>query len=205
MKPNMFFDTIKEYFEENDVYLGDLDIDNVDFEYEFFLNGEDSPFRFYHGATRGCFMPLYKSDYVFKFDFDNLQNSYCFRESEIYAIAEQYNLGFAFAKIKCFDEIDNTRIYLQEKVYRYSDSLKQHSVEELKSIRDKTSNYHENTWMIPPEWSLAFVDTYGEEVFDEFLEFCVEQNINDLTESNIGYTKEGLPIAFDFAGYHELS
>lgn len=48
------------------------------------------------------------------------------------------------------------------------------------------------------EWLISIIDSYGIETFKQVGQFIKEFSIEDLYDNNIGYTKEGLPVIFDW-------
>jgi hypothetical protein len=49
-------------------------------------------------------------------------------------------------------------------------------------------------------WMASALTLYGKRAVKEFCEFVIEERINDLHESNVGFLN-GKPILIDFCGY----
>lgn len=213
MLPEKFIIKVKNYLDEvginiDTLTIRDLDDNYSDIDYTGLLCCNNI-FRFNYGATRGCIIPIENDcsqpKFVFKFDFDELSESYCFNEAEIYHRAERAGLAPCFAEVKYFDNISSlTRVYICEFVdVTHVKTNAYITNEELKQIADHTSR-HNKAPHIPYVWSRDFIEYYGDAVYDDFLNFLVENGINDLHSSNLGY-KDGRPIVFDYAGYFEPS
>lgn len=199
-----YFDKLKNELYNKDIVLDNITQDDDDLKHSlYYLDG----FNFNCGATRGCFTPKCQDcDFVFKFDFSELNSDYCAREKYLYIEAQKMGLGFAFAKVESVDIIAETCIYVQDKVvFPYGDKNESsYSEEELNVLSDRISDYSYNCFnSLSLEWLKDFELAYGEESFQAFLEFCDEYCINDLHDGNVGYGEDGLPIVFDYAGYYE--
>ena len=201
--PENFIKQIEFFLDENEIDIDSLTCDNVDIDNnEHLLYGNDI-FDFYFGATRGCFIPAYNPTFVFKFDFNELWESYCANEAEHYKQACKRGLGKCFAKTILFDNINNTPIYKCEYVEeRCSKYFREVTADQIKTMNNITSKH--KAPVLPTAWTQNFIDYYGIDVFETFLDFIVTYGINDLHDSNIGY-KKGRPIVFDYAGFFEPS
>ena len=205
--PIEFFNMIENFVDVNDISLEDIELDDFDYGTHNInaLLDTTNPFIVEHGATRCCIIPDDpESNFVFKFDLSNLENNYCGRESYIYKEAKNWKLDTIFVKTYFFDNLYNTPIYIQEKVEVKTINNTRYTTQELKDISKKSSKYNKY-FKCSPVWLKDFEIIYGKDTLDSFLRFCNTFGINDLHDANIGYTKEGKPIVFDYAGYEESS
>lgn len=205
--PVEFFNMIENFVDVNDVSLEGIELD--DFNYGTHninaLLDATNPFTIKHGATRCCIIPDDpESNFVFKFDLNNLENNYCEREAYLYKEAVKQGLDFVFIKTNFFDYLYNTPIYIQTKIEVKTINNTKYTKKELKDISNKASKYNKY-FTYSSVWLKDFEIIYGKEKLDSFLCFCNTFGINDLHNANIGYTKEGKPIVFDYAGYEESS
>ena len=98
---------------------------------------------------------------------------------------------------------NNIPVYIQEKVDQIRfDMMPSISKEDSKKVSTLTSRHHYKEFVERPltdDFIISLINLYGEEAAGYILEDC--KNIDDLHTNNYGYTKEGKPVIFDFAGF----
>lgn len=202
LDPKAFLEEIEWYINTYEIDLETVNHNNIEYEnYEQLLCGNDI-FDFRYGATRGCFIPEYqdKLSFVFKFDFNELEEEYCKRECEIYNDAIEAGLEDCFTKIKRFGSIFSVPIYKCE--YAEIAALDCKISKQTENMINKHTSKHDHAPDMHLPWVADFINYYGFEVYDKFLDFIIEHGINDLHWNNVGYA-EGRPVLTDYAGYFE--
>lgn len=206
MKPELFFQKIKNFIEKEDIAIDDLTFDDID-DYIDPIASSFAPYKFNYGASRGCFTPLTKESYVFKFDFNGLEENYCEHEMKLYKEAQDWEIEYLFASIKLYDNLFCTPLYIQQRVNKIGadckDGIKITKEDKQKTLK-KIAKYKGCT-KIPTTWIAAVEKIYGPDIVDTFMLFCETFGINDLHCCNVGYTIDNKPIVFDYAGYYESS
>ena len=134
-------------------------------------------------------------------------NDYCASETIIYDMMCKLTFDIFFAETKFFKRIDETSIYIQEKVIPYSS-------DKSKSFRSiKTSKLAERlasrTYISFPEaWIEAAICHYGKELTEAFIVYLSSDDDvaeiirEDLHSSNFGYRENGEPCILDYSGYN---
>lgn len=141
-----------------------------------------------------------------QFEYSPAMNSnwdYCLAEVDIYTDAESYGLGECFAKTELIGQIHNHYpVYAQEKcsIFRYQ--KREYSEEKRKSIKNYLSSTTRNSNTLSELWLSDFLEYFGKEVLDDFLDFLDERGINDLHNSNIGYIGDR-PVLIDYCGWYD--
>lgn len=178
------------------------------------------------GMTRLVIIPNDK-DYVIKLPitgvYGNIENEYDCRDIEECEVkmfvdldeynafeSEQliYNSLFSESK-KVFllsefvGDFQGIPVYVQEKVTQIrGDIMPVISEEESLRVSEVSSKhlYKESVERsLEDDFILSLINFYGEEATGWILEDC--KNIDDLHYNNYGYTKDGRPVIFDFAGF----
>ena len=54
------------------------------------------------------------------------------------------------------------------------------------------------------EWIVDAIAAFGEDAVLKLISFIDLEGITDLHTSNYGYTLDGKPVIFDYAGWHEV-
>ena len=200
-----YYDRLKQLeriLDDNNVYLGDITFESVDYDMdEVCWALQEEGIYFEHGATRGCFY-FSDEDYVFKFDFFNLECSYCETEADFYQEAKKKHLEKVFLPMERFDELCGATIYIQDKAhygFHHFDILTEEEEHRYSKLKSSSALMNQ----LPLEWIKAFVSYYGEELFKDFELFIDNFGINDLHEGNIGIDEKGRPYIFDYAGFFE--
>lgn len=186
-------------------------------EEDFFcsvLEGEDFPLaeeiNFGTGATK---LVLWEDrDYVVKIPFfydydgeDALEEDYCAIEERNSKRAEKAGLD-CFAPVRYIGTIEGHRCYAQP----YIGLRKDISKELVSSITSAHCQYLERmnesrtTLRITDELMAQLIVSYGEDGAEKIIEFCEENEINDLHNGNWGMV-DGKPVFFDYSGYHGAS
>lgn len=139
--------------------------------------------------------------------FKNINDwDYCETEAKCYYDAkEYYNLGDMFAKTEYLGEIENTPIYISEKITTIMSnscvkSSNEHTEKIAKSLREK---YEVDYCFCEGSGLSAFIDCYGEERTEELVSFLEEYGIADLHDGNIGYDLYGNVKIIDYSGWND--
>lgn len=127
---------------------------------------------------------------------------YCALETEVYTLAVERGLEQYFAAEEFIGEIDNHPIYAQQRAIPFDSFYETTPIDKERSTRTKARCEELDIWCFDPIWIADFFDAYGEEEFKRLNAFLDEYEIGDIRRANIGY-REGLPILFDYAGYHD--
>lgn len=94
-------------------------------------------------------------------------------------------------------------VYIQPKVEKIQFYLTNFlNEEDSKRVSALTSRHHYKENVARPltdDFIMSLINLYGEEAAGYILEDC--KTIDDLHTNNYGYTKDGKPIIFDFAGF----
>lgn len=107
--------------------------------------------------------------------------------------------------IPCFfiGKFNGIPVYIQEKVERLQADMQITLTNEESSIvKTLTSSKNYGDFVSHPlddDFIMAMIKEYGIEAVGYILEDC--KNLDDLHCNNYGYTKNGCPVIFDFAGY----
>ena len=172
-------------------------------------------YRVQDGATKLCIVPKH-ADFVIKWsttcydisdDWDE-----ALEEVSIYNKAVKAGLGMFFPKTEVFCTINGITFVIQEKI----------DFSALHTPNSKADRYAYQTRTVSPAvvekmdncfcslyrgrsldhtWASMAIVLYGKRKCKTLCKFIIENDINDLHLSNIGYLKDK-PIIMDFSGYH---
>lgn len=180
---------------------------SMDVEYEYFC-----------GASQLCIVEE-NADSVLKIPFDGIvkewqddededlwhkefkyfETNYTFKTEELYTYAEEEGVEDFFAGIKCFGHTFNHQpIWVQTYVEPLNNQcISKHpskdSIERAKNIKSPFDK----------SWVAVFLDIYGEKRFNDLIKFIKKFDINDMHWGNYGYTRDGIPMILDYAGFNE--
>ena len=204
--PLTFLNQLNSFIKSTDICLHEITFNDVEYENDcaydlFHMHGLAI---FCYGANKGVFIPHKLCDFVFKFDFDNLEENYCDRETCVYQNAECENLEQYFAKTEFYGYLAKTPIYIQQYVERECEFDGECSVEEINTVRNIRNKTPYDTSEMPGRWIADFINCYGEDELLKLFVFLEEEGINDLHARNLGYIKDK-PVLFDYSGYYESS
>lgn len=204
-----------------DARLNSLNDDDLD------LATKEHPLFIYRGgATQGCLIPRFKSDWVVKFPFQT--NTYAGSPTHYhgacdggdghdytkaglltYQRAVEAGFGHLLAAIEFFDDYEvcgqEWPFYLQERCETLSghDTIHRASNEDLATANRVTadSDFEEE---IDDDFVVDMIYTYGAREVTEFLVWLKEEEISDLHNSNVGYTVGAEnPVLMDYSCYDE--
>ena len=169
----------------------------------------------YDGASKLCIVPKH-ADFVIKWSTTCYELSDDWDEAldevSIYNKAVEAGLGMFFPKTEVFCVIDGITFVIQEKI----------DFSALNTPNNKADRYAYQTRTISPAivekmsdcfsrlyrgrnldftWASMAIVLYGKKKCKALCRFVIENEINDLHRSNIGYLKNK-PIILDFSGYH---
>lgn len=126
---------------------------------------------------------------------------YCAAELLNYEAAEDEDLADCFAKVELICTIHSHPIYKQEKAELYSDH--NHKYEEGDERTSSTREYcnRNNIHIFNLIWQSDFIDYFGFEKFNAFMDFINNSSINDLHCGNVGYIGDR-PVLIDYSGFY---
>ncbi len=204
-----------QYVNDNYEKLENIINDEYLYEESFIEDIEDNGMEYYAintGASKGVIIPFEDSDYVIKipFNYDDYSNeyydyNYCDLEYENYKRAIEYGVADFFAEIKPLINIDGFTIYAQTRVAQglWNSNKKYQFEEAKKKVNDIYGGDVESNC---PTCTIALlIDNYGESKVLDFLIFIEEYEINDLTDNNIGISREnGYIKIMDYSGFFPM-
>lgn len=129
---------------------------------------------------------------------------YCEAELNILKNAEVCGVGMCFAYQELIGDIHGYPVYAQEKCVIWGNVHEYEDYSEEK--RSSTEKYVRNMghYCFNECWLSDFLDYYGSEMLEKFLDFIQGQDITDLHGGNLGYVGNR-PVIVDYGGYHEES
>ena len=172
-------------------------------------------YRLCDGATKLCIVPK-NADFVIKWSITYYDDSddwdEALEEVSIYNKAVEAGLGMFFPKTEVFCVVNGISFVIQEKI----------DFSALNTPNNKESKYKYQTRTVSPViiekmdncfyqmkrgrelnplWASMAIVLYGKRKCKALCKFIIENSINDLHYSNVGYLKDK-PIILDFSGYH---
>lgn len=172
--------------------------------------GDDTKIKIGEGASKIC---LIFPDAPFVVKWSTGDYAEAMKEVEIYKKATEKNLEKFFPKTAFLTTINNVDFVVQEKIdfsareIKISDSKKFDRISRtaLDRIVAKMNKEFQKASPIcrrglDERWAKMALVLYGKKACKALCEFIIENKINDLHKSNIGY-KNGKPIILDFSGY----
>ena len=202
--------------EEVIAYLKSLNIHTRDDSYdvrERMSDREDAmtqQIRVTDGASKIC-MVFTKEPFVVKWcarDMDEAK-----KEVEVYQRATEQNLAKFFPKTALLANINGIDFVIQEKIdfsasdcdrknmmkfRRISKTAKDNTVEKIEREFAKAASSYRRS--LDSNWAKMAIVIYGKKACKSLCKFIIENKINDLHGSNLGY-KNGKPMILDFSGY----
>lgn len=168
-------------------------------------------------------------DYVFKFDiYNNEKVSSCERELRNYKLVlatEDDTLISMFApcyevdceyrenviySIRCYPRSHELDLLANRHLERHGIEMPYclettHTEEEITRLEDIYNEFLYNSNSLPDDdedltGSFMFMEYYSEEAFDELVNFCYDNNINDIHTGNI-MELDGRPVITDYSGF----
>lgn len=127
-------------------------------------------------------------------------NDYCRTEAEYYILAQQDQVAAMFAETIYFGDFDGVPVYLQEKCYTITETEEIDFVSKEEIVNSKkllkTIPYKEKD-------TIAYAMRYcSEEDCKDLAYFLYENNINDLSEGNIGFSAiDDRFVLIDYSGF----
>lgn len=135
-------------------------------------------------------------------------------EVEIYQKAVNAGLAVFFPATELFATINGVHFVKQEKVdfcvgetpyhkekkYAYQSRTASDRIVKKMQISINRACGHRYSRSLNTTWAKMALVVFGKKLVKSLCEFIIENGINDLHESNIGY-KDNLPVILDFSGY----
>ncbi len=173
-----------------------------------FIENEDTANRVYKLPFDGMIREWSEyneeiDDYDWKEEWENYKTNYTAKTLELYnsAIEEEVNEFFADIKKEAFS-FNHCVIYSQAFVVPRNAQTKsthpsEDSLNKAKKIREKK--------YIPftVDWVAVCIEMYGENKFNQLLNFINEYDIRDLHQGNYGFTRDGKPMILDYSSFNE--
>jgi len=129
---------------------------------------------------------------------------YCEAELNILKNAKACGVDICFAHQELIGDINGYPVYAQEKCVIWGQV---HNYEDYNGEkRVSTENYIKRMghYCFNECWLSDFLDYYGNEMLEKFLDFIQSQDITDLHGGNLGYIGDR-PVVVDYGDYHEDS
>ena len=135
-------------------------------------------------------------------------------EVEIYQKAVNAGLAVFFPATELFATINGVHFVKQEKVdfcveetpyhkekkYAYQSRTASDRIVKKMQLSINRACGHRYSRSLNTTWAKMALVVFGKKLVKSLCEFIIENGINDLHESNIGY-KDNLPVILDFSGY----
>ena len=144
-----------------------------------------------------------KDDYEWHEAWRDFNTDYTAKTLKIYQYAVEEGVDEFFADIKeeAFS-FNHCVIYSQAFVIPRNNQCKStHPSEDSLNKAKKLSEFRHIPFST--DWTAVCIEIYGEDKFNQLLKFLDEYNVTDLHQGNYGYTRNGVPMLLDYAGYDE--
>lgn len=129
---------------------------------------------------------------------------YCEAEAWFYNKAKENGVEVCFAETRLLGFVDGHPIYTQPLATIYSDyytsSRKTHTLEEKISTKEACKRI--DGWCFNVDWLTDFILFFGDDMFQNFMNFIKEYGVDDLHNGNVGYV-DGVPVLVDYSGYND--
>lgn len=137
--------------------------------------------------------------------FDDWSKDYCQYSLDLYNAACKEKIAPIFAEMQFLGEtINGVKIYTQEKIFiDHASSKTEYSDDSFNKVKHNQSTIRSGWTRFKPSWLATAIDCYGEDLVNNFINFCIKNNISDTHDYNYGYRKDGSPVIFDFASFDE--
>lgn len=137
--------------------------------------------------------------------FEEWSRDYCQYSIDIYNSALKEGVVDIFAKTEVLGEtINGSKIYTQEKIdidCANNISKIEYSNNSFNKVKNNQNDGKAGWRKFRASWLAAAIDCYGEKFVNNFIEFCIKNNINDTHDHNYGYRSDGSPVIFDYASF----
>lgn len=172
-------------------------------------------YRIQEGATKLCIVPK-NADFVIKWSITYYDDSddwdEALEEVSIYNKAVKAGLEMFFPKTEVFCTVNGITFVIQEKIdfsaLNTPNSKENKYKYQIKTVSPIIIEKMDNCFYqmkrgreLNPLWASMAIVLYGKRKCKALCKFIIENSINDLHYSNIGYLKDK-PIILDFSGYH---
>lgn len=169
------------------------------------------------GSSKVCFIP-YEADFVIKWTYNNSDednDDEALKEVDMYNKAVEAGLDMFFPKTELFYVMNGINFIKQEKIdfsaNNCSWSTSERYIAKTKTASDKKVQLMDKCFKkaapngryardLDSLWAKMALIIYGKRLCKTLCEFVIENKINDLHKSNIGY-KNNRPIILDFSGF----
>ena len=178
---------------------------------EEFVNNHSRDVFFSSGETRYAVV-FKRDDFVLKIPrYEYCKEDYCQAEIRAYESAKAYRVERILLPIELYHTTSTgIAIYKQPK-YSFSTSEGEYRLEYNKylhrrntpircSVLTKITNECRDGGRISHHWMARVLQLYGKKFCRSFEEWTMENNVNDLHNSNTGWL-DNKPIILDYAGY----
>lgn len=125
---------------------------------------------------------------------------YCAVECNIYEKAYEKDLEMCFAKTEYIGNVNGHPVYKQEKaeIWDAIHTPEDYDKDKTQAVRKRTKE--SGHYCFNGEWLSDFLDYFGEEIFNIFLDFIEEEGVYDLHGQNLGYIGNR-PVLVDYSDF----
>lgn len=134
---------------------------------------------------------------------DDDWSDYCLAEYNKYLNLKHKHLDCFVAKTLYYKTINNTRIFLQEKVIPKFNIINERVPSERSHNQAKAITHHARRFS-DNKWVANCIDLYGENKVEQFFDYCTKVDsdiLNDCHSGNYGYRLNGTPVIFDYSDF----
>ena len=145
-----------------------------------------------------------EEDELYFYEFENACDDdctdYCLDELEKTASIQEEGYGYFVPDMMGIGRFCGREIYIQEKVKPLCECSRLQTTEDSLNKAQRQRNVFRNDWIA------RVFDLYGENTWNEFLEFVrtwEPEVLSDMHSGNYGVTLDGAPVLFDLAGFRD--
>jgi len=131
-------------------------------------------------------------------------SDYCLAEYEKYLQLKELGLSCFVAKTLYYKTINNTRVFIQEKVIPEDNVCVFDFLPSFKSKEIADEWQKEGQSVFNAYWTANCLDKYGKSKVEKFLNYCNEVDLDileDMHSGNYGYRKNGTPAILDYSNF----
>lgn len=138
----------------------------------------------------------------YKEEFEPFDLDYTAKTYDIYQLAVEAGVSEFFADIDILGlSFNNQLIYTQKFVLPLGEDGSSSIDPSEDSLRKAKEMCRNRRIPFDYDWVATCLDLYGEEKFNQLLEFINEHRLNDFHSNNYGYTRDGKPMLLDYCGF----
>lgn len=189
------------------------DIDEFEDENEKAL--DEMGVTLYHGLTKLVIDYWCLDNWVLKVSFCNFRTDYVKLEYEKYqkSVVDGFDFLLAQMEMGSFLKNDGRAFYFQERCNCDPDAQHDSLVHYCSNNIDQEPGESEEEWeervedntydLCDEECCEAFLgQDYSHQTVDKFIDWCYDNDINDLHSGNFGQREDGVWVVIDYSGFH---